>query len=131
MGIVTTGCAIGGVSYPIMFQRLVPNIGFAWVLRIAALKTMSVGSSLMCNVAEHAHEFSFCFLAAFYLTTHRCARRKTLRGVFRTLYDFEGFRDPRYTILCLGAWLSQLGIWIPSYYIGTHLQFLRHEELRC
>jgi MCP family monocarboxylic acid transporter-like MFS transporter 10 len=39
MGIVTTGCGLGGTLYPIMFHKLVPVIGFSWVIRIAALKT--------------------------------------------------------------------------------------------
>lgn len=39
MGIVATGCALGGVCFPIMFSCLVPMIGFAWTLRVAALKT--------------------------------------------------------------------------------------------
>jgi MCP family monocarboxylic acid transporter-like MFS transporter 10 len=36
----------------------------------------------------------------------------------KTLVDFRGFLDMRYTVLCLGAFVSQFGIWIPNYYIG-------------
>lgn len=40
MGIVTTGSSAGGVIFPIMFAKLVPEIGFGWTLRLAALKTL-------------------------------------------------------------------------------------------
>lgn len=39
MGVVTGGCALGGVLFPIMFSELEPVIGFDWTLRVAALKT--------------------------------------------------------------------------------------------
>lgn len=40
MGVVTSGCALGGVCFPIMFARLEPIIGTQWSLRVAAAKTM-------------------------------------------------------------------------------------------
>jgi MCP family monocarboxylic acid transporter-like MFS transporter 10 len=40
MGIVSVGSAAGGVLFPIMFRRLLPVVGFAWMLRVAALKIM-------------------------------------------------------------------------------------------
>lgn len=40
MGIVAVGSAAGGVLFPIMFRKLLPVIGFAWMLRVAAVKIM-------------------------------------------------------------------------------------------
>lgn len=40
MGLVTGGCALGGVLYPIMFTRLEPVIGFQRSLQLAATKTL-------------------------------------------------------------------------------------------
>jgi MFS family permease len=37
MGIVASGSSAGGVCLPIMFQRLVPLIGFRWAMRVGAL----------------------------------------------------------------------------------------------
>jgi MCP family monocarboxylic acid transporter-like MFS transporter 10 len=42
MGLVCTGSAAGGVMFPIMFRRLLPLIGFPWMLRVAAVKIMFV-----------------------------------------------------------------------------------------
>lgn len=38
MGLVTTGAALGGIGFPLMFERLEPILGFEWMLRVAALK---------------------------------------------------------------------------------------------
>ena len=36
LGIVASGSSLGGVIFPIMVQRLLPQIGFAWSMRAAA-----------------------------------------------------------------------------------------------
>lgn len=38
MGLVTTGSSLGGIGFPLMFERLLPNVGFPNALRLAALK---------------------------------------------------------------------------------------------
>lgn len=38
MGLVTAGSALGGIGFPLMFERLLPSLGFQWMLRVAALK---------------------------------------------------------------------------------------------
>lgn len=38
MGMVTTGSALGGIGFPLMFQRMLPHVGFPNALRLAALK---------------------------------------------------------------------------------------------
>src|SRR6185437_15224651 len=36
LGIVASGSSIGGVILPIMVQRLIPEVGFPWTMRICA-----------------------------------------------------------------------------------------------
>lgn len=38
MGVVSTGSALGGIGFPLMFEQLLPRIGFANAIRLAALK---------------------------------------------------------------------------------------------
>jgi MCP family monocarboxylic acid transporter-like MFS transporter 10 len=38
MGLVSTGSALGGIGFPLMFGRLLPSVGFANAIRLAALK---------------------------------------------------------------------------------------------
>jgi len=45
MGLATTGSSLGGIGFPLMFERLVPIIGFSNALRMAALKIGSASKS--------------------------------------------------------------------------------------
>ena len=36
LGIAFTGSSLGGVVFPIMVSRLIPNVGFGWAMRISA-----------------------------------------------------------------------------------------------
>jgi MCP family monocarboxylic acid transporter-like MFS transporter 10 len=38
MGVVSTGAALGGIGFPLMLEKLVPAVGFANAVRLAALK---------------------------------------------------------------------------------------------
>jgi MCP family monocarboxylic acid transporter-like MFS transporter 10 len=38
MGLVSTGSALGGIGFPLMFERLLPTVGYPNALRLAALK---------------------------------------------------------------------------------------------
>ena len=38
MGLVSTGSALGGIGFPLMFERLLPTVGFQNTLRLTALK---------------------------------------------------------------------------------------------
>jgi MFS family permease len=40
MGLATTGASLGGIGFPLMFERLLPILGFSWMLRVAALKVV-------------------------------------------------------------------------------------------
>jgi MCP family monocarboxylic acid transporter-like MFS transporter 10 len=41
-----------------------------------------------------------------------------------SLLDYRGFLDSRYSVLCVGAFLAQLGQWTPSYYISMSFLLL-------
>jgi MCP family monocarboxylic acid transporter-like MFS transporter 10 len=36
--VVSTGAALGGIGFPLMLEKLVPAVGFANAVRLAALK---------------------------------------------------------------------------------------------
>jgi MCP family monocarboxylic acid transporter-like MFS transporter 10 len=38
LGLVSTGAALGGIGFPLMFEKLLPTVGFANAIRLAALK---------------------------------------------------------------------------------------------
>lgn len=105
MGLAAGGSSIGGVCLPIMFARMVPRIGFAWTIRLATLI------------------FFCCFMGAMLLSRTKVPPsgsadvvRKPLR--LGTLFDFAGYKDPRYLVLAIGCFTASLGLYVPYYYVG-------------
>ncbi|EDU50035.1 MFS-1 multi-domain protein [Pyrenophora tritici-repentis] len=101
MSLVCIGSSLGGIGFPLMFNKLVPRLGFANALRIACLK------------------IALCYSIALFLSTSKHSNNPERKS--RTpLIDFGGFRDFRYAVLCVGMWFTILGLWIPAYYIKTY-----------
>lgn len=106
MGLVCTGSSLGGIGFPLMFDKLVPKVGFPNALRLAGLK------------------IAVCYSLALFLSTSKASGNLNRKGRASSLVDFGGFRDCRYTVLCVGMWFATLGLWIPAYYI-SELRTLR------
>lgn len=98
MGIVASGSSLGGVCLPIMFSRLIPQIGFAWALRVGAVILLT------------------CYGLAIVVSSSKQPKRK-LKSL-RSLLDYRGFLDIRYSCLSAGAVIASLGVYVPFYYIG-------------
>lgn len=100
MGVVAGGSSIGGVCLPIMFSHIVPKIGFSWSVRVAALI------------------FLCCYLAAICISWTKESPKKTPTAPKSNLFDFNGFKDPRYLALGIGSFVASLGLYVPYYYVG-------------
>lgn len=98
MGIVAGGSSAGGVCLPIMFSRLVPQIGFGWSIRVAALI------------------FLCCYSTAMVISKQKLPR-KPLKSA-REILDFDGYRDLRYCAIAAANFVGNLGLYIPYYYVG-------------
>lgn len=85
IGIVASGSALGGVIYPIMLQRLIPRIGFAWAVRVAGFLTLA------------------CLCVS--CLTMRTRLPLSKRVTFRDAVDFTGFKDWRYAFAAVGAFM--------------------------
>ncbi|KAH7374653.1 major facilitator superfamily domain-containing protein [Plectosphaerella cucumerina] len=104
MGVVAGGSSAGGVCFPIMFSRLVPRLGFAWSVRLAALL------------------FLVCYTLAVFLTRSTSQGRGPLRSA-RDILDFRGFKDPRYAVLAFAMVVGNLGLYVPYNFIEAFLRF--------
>ncbi|KAH9868782.1 hypothetical protein J1614_007856 [Plenodomus biglobosus] len=102
MGLVTTGSALGGIGFPLMFEQILPSVGFPNALRLAALK------------------IGVCYTIALLISTSKPSHVKGTPRNCSLLVDFRGFLDRRYSVLCIGIWFAVLGMWIPSYYIKSY-----------
>lgn len=104
IGFVAAGSSIGGVIFPIALQRLIPRIGFGWAVRVMAF------------IALGCLTFS-CIIAKTYLPLRKTTTREVLRAI-----DFGGFKDLRYTLATLSAFVTFYAIFIPYFYIKQYGQ---------
>lgn len=85
IGVIAAGSSIGGVCFPIMLEKMIPEVGFPWAVRTAAFVVLVTLTG-----------------ACFTVRT-----RLPLKGrvSLRDAVDFGGFRDWRYALAGLGAFL--------------------------
>lgn len=100
-GISVCGSSLGGIIYPIVFQRLEPRIGFGWATRVLAfivLATQSVAVVLMKQ------------------------RAGTITTKSRALIDTSIFTEPPMLVFSFAALFAFMGLYIPFYNIGIYSQ---------
>ena len=126
LGIAASGSAIGGMVWPIMFRKLLPSIGFAWMNRVFGFLVLFLAV------------LSFVLLTDTYSTVRNDRRRRQRTGAPRlqsrhqgqstanitpatTSERFTGLLTARnsraYTFLCTGVFFFFLGYWIPLFYV--------------
>jgi predicted MFS family arabinose efflux permease len=93
VGLAAAGSSVGGVVYPIAFQRLQPLIGFAWATRV-------IGFLILATLL-----FPLTFM-----------RLRTLPASRRALLDLPAFRQPSYTLTIMGFFTGFIGLYMPFFY---------------
>ncbi|RYN18356.1 hypothetical protein AA0113_g9763 [Alternaria arborescens] len=94
-GILSTGSSVGGIVFPIMTSRLIPSVGFAWTLRIAA--------------------FLILFLLILACLTVK-SRFPPNRQVVTRKQLVAPFHEPEFLALNAGLCLFTFGMFIPINY---------------
>ncbi|PSN67532.1 MFS general substrate transporter [Corynespora cassiicola Philippines] len=92
-GLAASGSSLGGVIYPIVFHKLLPQIGFAWTTRTIGF--IILGTMFVPNV---------------------CMRVRVLPAKSRSLLDLPAFRIPAYTLNVLGFFVGFMGLYMPFFY---------------
>ncbi|KAF2132194.1 MFS general substrate transporter [Dothidotthia symphoricarpi CBS 119687] len=95
-GIMAAGSGLGGVILPIMTSHLIPQIGFAWTIRTLAFMILGLMLLAMITVKSRLPP---------------TPRKLTVRMFI------EPFKDIKFVMLTLGAFLFFLGVFIPINYI--------------
>jgi len=102
-GVATLGSSIGSLIFPIIFNKLVPQIGYPWTMR-------TIG-------------FIILGLLACALLLYR-PRREAMEP--RQLFNSRIFTDKTYLIYVFGYFLGMLGLYVPNFFLpsfGKHHQF--------
>ncbi|KAF7555680.1 hypothetical protein G7Z17_g2022 [Cylindrodendrum hubeiense] len=97
-GLATTAGGFGGVVYPILFNQLTPQIGFAWTMRCFALLS------------------AFCFILGLLLLKTRLPQNKKAR----LLLDWHGFKDLRFVLTMSAIFILDWAVLVPPAYITTY-----------
>ena len=95
-GIMASGSSLGGVIFPIMVSKLIPQIGFPWTMRTAAFTIL--GMLIIANLTVKS--------------------RLTPRPKKINLMEFvRPLREPAFALVCLASFLFFFGTFLPFNYI--------------
>ncbi|RYO91731.1 hypothetical protein DL764_008244 [Monosporascus ibericus] len=96
VGIATTGNSAGGMIYPLVVRQLIPQVGFAWTVRVLAFINLS------------------CLATALAFMRPRLRPRKS-----GPIIELAAFREPVYVAFVSGLFVSMLGNYYTFYYIAS------------
>ncbi|KAF2226737.1 putative monocarboxylate transporter [Elsinoe ampelina] len=99
VGLAASGSSMGGVIYPIVFYRLVNQIGYGWATRVLgfiALATLLVPCTVM--------------------------KLRVRPGRVRSLIDTTAFTDWPYVLFVLGTFVGYCGLYVVFFYISFYSQ---------
>lgn len=61
--------------------------------------------------------FRLCYIGAILISSTNMSKIPSIS--WKRLVDIRGFKDSRYSVLAIGAFIAMLGQFIPYYYIST------------
>lgn len=103
MALAATGTATGGMIYPAIIESLLPRIGFQWTIRVIGF--IMLACQIVC----------FCFL-----------KQRTLPRKSGPLVEWSAFRDATYTLVAVGVFCINWGVWFAFYYIPSYSSSVLH-----
>nr|POE60624.1 aspyridones efflux protein apdf [Quercus suber] len=95
MGLAASGSSMGGIIYPIMFYKLIGEVGFPWAVRIigfTALATLIIPVSLM--------------------------KMRVKPGRVRSIIDWSAFTDWPFVIFVLACIIGFLSLYVALFYFS-------------
>ena len=99
IGIAVSGSSLGGIIYPIVFDRLQPRIGFGWATRV-------LGFIMLATLLVPAS-----FMKPRVLPPHK-----------RKLFEFSAFKNPAYVFFVMSLVLGFMGLFVPFFYVQYYAQ---------
>ncbi|KAH7078158.1 major facilitator superfamily domain-containing protein [Paraphoma chrysanthemicola] len=97
IGIAASGSSFGGVIYPIVFHKLLPQLGFAWTTRV----------------------LGFIMLATM-IVPNICMRVRVLPAKSRSLLDLRAFLIPAYSLQVAAFFCGFMGLYMPFFYAQVY-----------
>ena len=101
MGIVTSGIAMGGIIFTIVYLRLLPRIGFPWMVRVIGFLNLVV----------------FLIAGPAIIQPQKSGKRSV-----RKLFDKAALVDPAFMLFTAAQLFLYLGYLVPFFYIPTFVE---------
>ncbi|KAJ5964551.1 Major facilitator superfamily domain general substrate transporter [Penicillium vulpinum] len=105
LGVSSSGAPVGGIIYTVMFNQLIPKLGFPWTVRLIAFVMLAL------------------FIAAAFMILwpqrHAVKVKPTQR---RSLIDLRAVKDLPFWSFSIGNFFLYLGYITPFYYIPTYAE---------
>ncbi|GME43536.1 MFS transporter [Neofusicoccum parvum] len=96
MACTASGGATGGIIFPLVAQQLLPKVGFGWTVR-------TMGFVILFNA-----------VIVVSIARVRLPPRKT-----GPLVEWSAFREPSYTLFCIGMFFNLWAVYFAYFYIST------------
>ncbi|KAI1176576.1 putative MFS monocarboxylate transporter [Nemania sp. FL0916] len=97
IGLAGSGSGIGGIIYPIAFQRLLDSLGFTWAVRVVAFIMLG---TLIIPLAV--------------------LRQRVQPAAARKLVDLSAWREPPFVLFVIGGFFGFLGMYLPLVYVQEY-----------
>ena len=101
-GVAASGGSFGGIVFPLALQKLFPEVGFAWTIRILALIFL-VTLTLACI-----------------LIRSRLPKKPFVKE--NVLPDFRIFKEPKFALATAGVFFVEWGLFVPISYLPLYAQ---------
>ncbi|KAL4987468.1 major facilitator superfamily domain-containing protein [Aspergillus falconensis] len=115
LGIATAGAPAGGVIYTLMFEQLLPRVGFAWTVRVIGFVMLGLFVAAGIIVS---------FTADTAKPTPTATQAPTTRK--RQLFDTAALKDLPFWSYTLANFFLYLGYMSPFYYIPIYAETKLH-----
>lgn len=113
-GIASTAGGIGGIVFPIMLQKLLPQLGFAWSTRILGfiMLALAVPQNLWIKARLPPRRET--------KPASTGNNRRWYTRISRFVPNFGVFRDKRFALAAAGIFFMEWGLFIPITYIVSY-----------
>ncbi|TKA76765.1 hypothetical protein B0A55_03651 [Friedmanniomyces simplex] len=95
IGIAASGSSMGGIIYPIMFYKLIPEVGFPWAVRI-------LGFTVLATI----------------LVPITVMKMRVKPAKIRALFDPSAFTDGPYIWCVLTCTIGYIGLYVGIFYLS-------------
>ncbi|KAI8949872.1 major facilitator superfamily domain-containing protein [Xylaria longipes] len=99
LGCASTGASIGGIVFPLMFRRLVPQLGFSWAVRSIALVNLAISIPTLIIL---------------------CRKPGVRSPKAKMIIDPRGFCEPVFGTFVIALFFQFLAYYIPLFYLTTY-----------